>query len=63
MTAIARRLALCTLALGTVALAACSGDPVSPKAQKTPSFEVYNGATIRYADSTALADSLRNAGH
>lgn len=34
MTATARRLAVCFLALGTVALAACSGDPVSPKAQR-----------------------------
>ena len=53
MTAIARRLAICTLALGTVALAACSGDPVSPKvAKSTASQEVFLGATNRVPPDT-----------
>jgi hypothetical protein len=52
MTAIARRLAICTLALGTVALAACSGDPVSPKAHSAASFEVYAGSSSRIDTAT-----------
>jgi hypothetical protein len=47
MTAIARRLAVCTLALGTVALAACSGDPVSPTARGARSNDVHLGSTSR----------------
>ena len=53
MTANARRLAVCFLALGTVVMAACSGDPVSPKAQK----DVLMGS-LGAVDTTKHTDVL-----
>ena len=53
MTANARRLAICFLALGTVALAACSGDPVSPTAQR----DVLVGS-LGVTDTTKHGDVL-----
>jgi len=54
MTAIVRRIALSSLALGTLALAACAGDPVSPKAAGSASSqEIFLGGTTRTStDST-----------
>ena len=53
MTANARRLAVCFLALGTVVMAACSGDPVSPKVHK----DVLAGS-LGYVDTTKHGDVL-----
>ena len=53
MTAIARRLAICTVALGTIALAACAGDPVSPKSAKSsPTLDIFNNTSGRTGNDT-----------
>ncbi len=48
MTVSVRRLIISSLALGTISLAACGNDPVSPKAAKAPgtvSTDVFQGSS------------------